>query len=167
MARIDAGVFAVRKEPLDVAALIRQLVELFEPQALARQIELRADLHEGIQPVPADRDRLVQVLSNLLGNALKFTPASRTVIVRAAPCDDGVEISVKDSGAGIRKEDLSRIFDRFWQAERVDRAGAGLGLAISKAIVEAHGGRIWAASKVGRGTTFYFQLPSSGSGRPA
>jgi PAS domain S-box-containing protein len=159
MARIDAGAFTVRKEPLDIGAVIRELVELFEPQALAKQIVLRAELQEGIPPVQADRDRLVQVLSNLVGNALKFTAAGHKVDVREAICEGGVQISVKDSGAGIGEEDLPRIFDRFWQAERAKRAGAGLGLAIAKAIVEAHGGRIWAASKLGRGTTFYVQIP--------
>jgi signal transduction histidine kinase len=106
----------------------------------------------------ADRDRLLQVLSNLLGNALKFSDDRGKVVVRAANTDCAVRISVTDSGHGIPAADLPHVFDRFWQADRTSRAGAGLGLAICKGIVEAHGGRIWAVSQVGRGTTFHFEI---------
>lgn len=161
VARMDAGALVVSKAPVDLARLIREVLELFEPQALERRVVLRSEVQDDIPPVSADRDRLMQVLANLVGNALKFTAAGQghVVRVRAAICDGGVQLSVKDSGAGIRADDLPRIFDRFWQADVAKRTGAGLGLAIAKAIAEAHGGRIWAASKLGRGTTFYLQLP--------
>jgi signal transduction histidine kinase len=90
---------------------------------------------------------------------MKFSPAQATIIIRAGLCGRGVEVSVKDSGPGIAVENLPRIFDRFWQGHGQSRAGVGLGLAICKGIVDAHGGRIWVASKEGRGTTFYFELP--------
>ena len=106
----------------------------------------------------ADRDRLLHVLSNLLGNALKFSDDGGKVVVRVANTDGAVRISVTDSGHGIPADDLPPIFDRFWQAERKSRAGAGLGLAICKGIVEAHGGCIWAVSQVGRGTTFHLEI---------
>ena len=106
----------------------------------------------------ADRDRLLQVLSNLLGNALKFSEAGGKVVVRAANTDGAVRFSVEDSGRGISEDDLPHVFDRFWQANRTSRAGAGLGLATCKGIVEAHGARIRVASTVGRGTTFHFEI---------
>ena len=102
---------------------------------------------------------LHQLLSNLLGNAMKFSPANAAVVIRAAPCRRGVAVSVKDSGAGIAAENLPRIFDRFWQGHGQSRAGVGLGLAICKGIVDAHDGRIWATSQVGLGSTFYFEVP--------
>ena len=121
--------------------------------------ELKADVHDDVNPLLGERYRLLQVLSNLIGNALKFSDAEGKVVVRAANADGTVQVSVKDSGIGIPDNDLARVFDRFWQADRTSRAGAGLGLAICRGIVEAHGGRIWAASAVGRGTTFYFEIP--------
>src|SRR6185437_2609759 len=99
---------------------------------------------------------LMQVLSNLLGNALKFTPEGRKITAQAMMAGDAVRISVVDAGSGIAEADLAHIFDRYWQANRQGAAGAGLGLAICKGIVEAHGGRIGATSTLGRGTTVSF-----------
>jgi PAS domain S-box-containing protein len=161
VARIESGTFLIRRDRVDVRALIDEAVEMFEPQAQARSIALDFDVEESVPPVSADRDRLIQVLSNLLGNALKFTPAGRQITVRAELDEGAVHVVVKDSGVGIPAEDLPHVFDRFWQANRASRAGAGLGLAICKGIVEAHGGRIWAASMVERGTTFHFTLPAA------
>jgi signal transduction histidine kinase len=113
----------------------------------------------------ADRERVLQVLANLCGNAVKFTPDGGTVTVRAAlDGDDGadggaIRIACIDTGPGIAAADLPHVFDRFWQARSTRRAGAGLGLAIAKGIVEAHGGTISAASKPGEGSTFAFTLP--------
>jgi PAS domain S-box-containing protein len=120
--------------------------------------DLGAEVPGDVEPMLADRDRLLQVLSNLLGNALKFSDAGGHVVVRAANTDDAVQISVTDSGHGIPADDLPHVFDRFWQADRSSRAGAGLGLAICKGIVEAHGGFIWAVSAVGCGTTLHFEI---------
>jgi PAS domain S-box-containing protein len=167
MAHIDSGAFVVTKETVDLRALIREALELCEAQATAEQIVLRAEIGDDVLPIVADRERLLQVLSNLVANALKFTGAGGTVSVRARNCDGGVQLSIKDSGAGISADDLPRIFDRFWQAKRASRAGAGLGLAICKGIVEAHGGRIWANSKDGHGTTFYIEIPNAPRGKEA
>jgi PAS domain S-box-containing protein len=158
VARMESGTFGVCKEKVDTRTLIDDAIELCEPQALARHIALGAEVPGDVEPMLADRDRLLQVLSNLLGNALKFSDAGGQVVVRAANTDDSVQISVTDSGHGIPADDLPHVFDRFWQADRSSRAGAGLGLAICKGIVEAHGGRIWAVSAVGRGTTLHFEI---------
>jgi signal transduction histidine kinase len=160
MARVDSGAFVVQKEPVDLTAVIRHAVDLCESQAADRHVSLKTEIRDPLPRVDADAGRLFQLLSNLLGNAMKFAPPNTTVSVRAAPSSRGVEVSVKDSGSGIAAEDLPRIFDRFWQGRGQSRAGVGLGLAICKAIVDGHGGRIWAASKVGRGTTFYFDIPA-------
>jgi signal transduction histidine kinase len=165
IARIEGGNFVMQTAPVEIGELIRESVELFEPQALARSITLRVAVDEGLPPIAADKDRLLQVFSNLLGNALKFSTTGKTITARATRCDGGVHVSIKDSGAGIPAEHLERVFDRFWQADRSSRAGAGLGLAICKAIVEAHGGAIWAASAVGRGTTMHFEIPEGSLGQ--
>lgn len=161
VARMESGTFAVRTAPLDLGILAREAIELFQPQAVARDIALSAEIDADIAAVAGDPERLPQVLSNLLGNAVKFSESGNRVRVRIVNCEGGVQVSVKDSGRGIPLEDLPRIFDRYWQAERASRSGAGLGLAICKGIVEAHGGRIWAASSPSRGTTVYFRIPAA------
>jgi signal transduction histidine kinase len=159
MARIDSGAFVIETRPVDVAAVIRQVIDLCESQAAARSVALKAEVPGALPGIEADPGRLVQLLSNLLGNAMKFSPPNTSVVVRAAASSRGVEVSVADSGVGIPAENLPRIFDRFWQGCGQSRAGVGLGLAICKGIVDAHDGRIWATSEVGRGTTFYFEIP--------
>jgi PAS domain S-box-containing protein len=159
VARIEAGTLPIQREPLDLYTLITAALEQFESQAQARHIRLRCDISGPLPPVSADRSRLLQVLSNLLANSMRFTPEGGSLSVRAELLDNAVQVSVKDSGAGIPGEHLPHIFDRFWQANRQSRAGAGLGLAICKGIVEAHGGRIRAASTVNRGTTIHFTVP--------
>jgi PAS domain S-box-containing protein len=158
MARMESGAFEVRRESVDIVSLIREVVELFAPQAQSCDVSFRVEIDEGLPPVLGDGARLTQVLSNLLGNALKFSAAGGSVVVRALMGEGGVQISVKDSGAGISAEDLPHVFDRFWRATGA-KPGAGLGLAICKGVIEAHGGRIWANSKLSRGTTFYVQIP--------
>jgi signal transduction histidine kinase len=107
----------------------------------------------------ADPERIQQTLSNLVGNAIKFSPAGSKIVVLARKHAEEIIISVIDKGRGIASEHLPRVFDRYWQSSRTDRQGAGLGLAISKGIVEAHGGRIWLESVPGQGTTVSFTLP--------
>ena len=159
VARIDAGTFALQRELLDVSTLIAEAAEAFQTQARAKDIVLRSEVAQDVKAIDGDPDRLPRVLSNLLSNALKFSPEGRHVSVRAANDDRAVRFSVKDSGVGIPESDLPNVFDRFWQADRASRTGAGLGLSICKGIVQAHGGRIWVSSKVNRGTTFYFTIP--------
>ena len=108
----------------------------------------------------ADEERIMQVMSNLVGNALKFVPRGGSVVLKCEPRGAEAVFAVTDSGPGIASEDLERLFDKFWQRRLTDRRGVGLGLAIARGIVEAHGGRIWAESNVGVGSTFYFSLPA-------
>ena len=125
-------------------------------------MDLRLAIGSGADDVLGDRNRLLQVLDNLIGNAIKFTPKGGPIVVGAIPRDDDVLFSVADSGAGIPPDSVPHIFDRFWQATtRERRLGAGLGLPIAKGIVEAHGGRIWVESTVGQGTTIFFTIPSA------
>ena len=107
----------------------------------------------------ADRDRLLQIFENLVGNSLKFTGGGGSITVAAEVREKELLFSVRDSGMGIRPEHLPHLFDRFWQARRVERQGAGLGLQIVKCIVEAHGGRIWVESTPARGSCFLFSIP--------
>jgi PAS domain S-box-containing protein len=160
VARIESGTLSVNPAPVDIRALLDQALEPFAGPARARRIKLDVESAADLHPLIADHDRLVQVLSNLLGNALKFTPDGGRVSVRAGRAENGgVEIAVEDSGRGIPADELPRVFDRFWQGDRASRRGAGLGLAICKGIVEAHGGRIRAESTPGQGTTVHISLP--------
>lgn len=117
--------------------------------------------------VHADSLRVAQIVGNIVGNAIKFTPADGTVTLKAAPENERVVIQVIDTGPGIAPPDIEHLFDNFWQAKNGDRRGVGLGLAIAKRVVEAHGGRIWVESKLGAGTTFSFALPRAGEIRSA
>lgn len=159
VARIEAGTLSLRREPVELQALITDTLEQFEGEGRARKVTIRSEVQAGLPVVAGDRERLMQVLSNLLGNALKYTPEGRKIAVQAMMTADAVCICVEDAGSGIAEADLPHIFDRYWQANRQRTAGAGLGLAICKGIIEAHGGRIWATSTVGRGTTVSFTLP--------
>jgi signal transduction histidine kinase len=123
---------------------------------------LRVDAAPDIPPILGDRDRLLQVFENLIGNALKFTDAGGRITVGVAPGESGALFWVADTGRGMTPEELARVFDRFWQASaRSGRLGAGLGLPITKGIVEAHGGRIWVESTPGQGSSFFFSIPLS------
>lgn len=160
---IRSGRFAIHPAPVRVDALIEEMLELFAPQARERGLTLGSAVAPGLPPVLGDHDRLVQVLANLLGNALKFTAAGGRITLHARSTGEVVQLAVEDSGSGIPAEYLPRVFDRFWQANRAARAGAGLGLAIAQGIVQAHGGTLWVDSAVGEGTTFTFTLPPAGS----
>jgi hypothetical protein len=153
VSRMDSGNFAIRPAAVELPSLLDEAVDAFELQAAPASVALVAECSPDLPPVAGDRDRLAQVLSNLLSNAIKFTPAGGHVRVRAARRDDAVQVSVEDSGAGIPAEKLPYVFDRFWQAEHAARSGAGLGLAIAKGIVDAHGGTIWAESMSSSGST--------------
>ena len=158
MARLDSGAFVINRESVELPAVIREAVDLCESQAASRHLSLRTEIGDAIPVISADARRLLQLLSNLLGNAMKFSPPTATIVVRAGLCSRGVQLSIKDSGPGIAAENLPHIFDRFWQGHD-QSAGVGLGLAICKGIVDAHGGRIWAANNEESGATFYVELP--------
>jgi signal transduction histidine kinase len=161
VAAIEAGQLAVTRSLLAVDAIIGDAVELLHPLAAAKNIALVTDVSPALPPVAADRERLLQVFSNLGGNAVKFTPANGRIEICATRCESVVEFVVRDTGPGIAADDLPHVFDRFWQARKKARAsgGVGLGLAIAKGIVEAHGGGIQVESEPGRGTSFTFTLP--------
>ncbi|HET9158687.1 MAG TPA: hybrid sensor histidine kinase/response regulator [Myxococcaceae bacterium] len=160
---IEGGRFTVT--PGEVAATPLILTALESQQSLAGQtsVIINTDVAPELPPIEADEERVLQVLENLVGNALKFTPPGGVVTVGAARAADpgSVVFSVRDNGPGIVEEHLPRIFDRFFQARSSDRRGSGLGLAICKAIVEAHGGRIWAESQPGKGAAFFFTVSTS------
>jgi signal transduction histidine kinase len=163
---LTIGRLGVNQElPLDLhredpAGIVKQLCEIMAPLALAKSVALKSNTtREALPSIVVDRSRILQVLTNLVDNALKFTPRGGDIIVDCAGRDREVKFAVKDTGCGIRPEDLERIFDPFWQARETAHFGAGLGLAIAKAIVEQHRGRISVESSPGSGTTVSFTLP--------
>lgn len=158
VAKMAAGTFSIERLPHDAVVLAREGLDPFVLAARERSLELRIDLPPQPVPVACDRQRVLQVLSNLLGNALKFTPASGTVGLRLERRSGEAVFSVTDTGPGIPEEELRHVFDRFWRANRRDQGGAGLGLFIARSLVEAHGGRIWAESVAGAGSVFCFAL---------
>ena len=155
--QIDAGRFSITCTPQDVPALVREVVEALQPGATQRGSELRAEIEETILPVDADGDRVVQVLSNLVTNALKV--GASQVTVRVENRQNEVVFAVADNGPGIPRDDLPHMFDRYWRGKTAGYKGTGLGLPISKQIVTSHGGRIWIESELGHGSTVFFTLP--------
>ena len=158
-AQIEAGALRIDAAPVDLADVASEVVRLHRPSAAEKKIELDARLAPRLPPARADRHRLAQALSNLVGNAIKFTPSGGTVVVGVEPGDGALAVSVVDSGPGIAPEVVAHVFDRFWQATNGRLGGVGLGLSIAKAIVEAHGGHIWVETEPGRGAAFRFTLP--------
>ena len=160
IARIESGGLSVDPQAVDPAGLVDEALDLLRPLVVDRGLELSHGVAPSLPRVWADRDRVLQVLSNLIGNALKFTRQGGVRVEVAHDQErDEVVFSVHDSGSGITPEGLNHLFDRFWQQSRSDRQGAGLGLAIVHGIVAAHGGRIWVESRMGEGSTFRFTLP--------
>ncbi|KYG07727.1 hypothetical protein BE21_27745 [Sorangium cellulosum] len=158
-ATIEAKSLKLDTQPCEVGSLVNEVIEMLSPIAEQKQIRLGAVLPGGPLQLTCDRNRMLQVLSNLAGNALKFTPEGREITIRAEPQGPHVRLSVSDTGSGIKPEDLPRLFERYWQARATRGAGAGLGLYIVKGIVEAHGGQISVDSTLGVGTTFSCTIP--------
>jgi signal transduction histidine kinase len=155
---------------VDVAALLKEACAEFRTRAEETSLEFECEGEDSLRSLPkvsADRDRIFQVLQNLVGNAIKFTPEGGRITLRVEPRDEDVVFSVSDTGPGIAEEDLEHIFDPYWRPKMQAKAGAGLGLSISRGIVEAHGGRIWAESEVGKGSTFHFTIPVAKPSRGA
>jgi len=170
LSRIESGAVAWREETLSTADIIRAAVEGITPLAANKGIEVTTAVADALPGLRGDRDRIVQVMTNLLSNAVKFTPAGGRISV-AAHAEPGppeqVVVAVADTGRGIPPKDLQRIFDKFHRSGDVDSdmiEGIGLGLNISRQIVEHHGGRIWADSAPGQGSTFRFSIPVSAGG---
>ena len=161
LARLDAGLRALNRTSIDLRPLLQAVTDKFGPRAQEKGVALLAELPPTLPPMAGDADRLAQVFTNLVDNALKHTPAGGKVTITATPSPGWVEVGVSDTGPGIPAEDVSRIFERFYQVDksRARRAGVGLGLTISKEIVEAHGGSLRAESVVGLGSRFVARLP--------
>ena len=158
---LRSGRFNVKRSRLDLDALCHETMELFSAEAESRGIELSCRIDADLPPVRGDGRRVAQLLSNLIGNALKFTDRPGQVVLRAKRCDEGVLLSVVDTGRGIPREHLPHLFEPHWRSGADTGSGTGLGLSIARSIVEAHDGRIWADSSPGGGTTVCFVLPSS------
>ena len=157
--RLHAGKLTLDVENIDVSTICQQAEEMYGPLAAKRRVRLTVIAPEAGTVVRADPLRVSQILGNLVGNAIKFTPENGSVTIRSSNDGAQVRFQVTDTGPGISAGDLEHLFDNFWQAQRSDHRGVGLGLAIAKSVVEAHGGRIWCESTPGRGSTFSFTLP--------
>jgi signal transduction histidine kinase len=162
ISKLEARKLTLERSAVDSLALIRAIVALFQMKAQAKGIALLTDLPDALPPMDADEDRIIQVLTNLLANAIKFTPEQGRVTVSAKEKGDFLEVAVSDTGVGIAQENLSKLFDKFQQFGRKSgpgEQGTGLGLAICKEIVRLHGGEICAESVMDKGSTFYFTIP--------
>lgn len=166
LSRIEGGASAPRLERVEMPGMIESAMDRMRPFADRHEVELLADLPaDGALPaVSGDSERLGQLLVNLLHNAVKFSPESSRVVIGAHTLLGEVVVTVSDQGAGIPRADLDRVFERFYKVDKArvrGMGGTGLGLAIARHIVESHGGRIWAESKGGRGSTFSFTIPAA------
>jgi signal transduction histidine kinase len=159
LASIAAGSLAVTREVGDVTPIVTEAVDTFQPQALASSVSLAAENAPSMPHIAFDSARILQVLANLLSNAIKFTQPQGRVTVRAERVGDGIRFSVSDTGVGVPPDQLEAIFERYVQVAKNDRRGVGLGLYISKRIIQGHGGRIWVESTLSQGSVFRFTLP--------
>ncbi|KAA3644068.1 MAG: HAMP domain-containing protein [Chloroflexi bacterium] len=158
----DAGQLNLRKHPVNLAELIDQAIERLQLRVHEKGINLRTDISADLLPVQADPERLSQVLTNLVDNALRYTYDGTQVVIAAGNTTEGIQVSVTDDGPGIPEEELPNLFDRFWRAEKSRNrmtGGSGLGLAIVKQLVTAHGGSVWAENLPGAGIQFNFTVP--------
>lgn len=168
-AAIEAGQVQLVRVSTAASDLVSDAIELLRPLAAAKRIVLLADVPAGLPPVYADRERVLQVFSNIGGNAIKFTPAGGRVEVGVTARGLSLEFTIADNGPGIPARDLPHLFERYWQAEKTKCIGSGLGLPIAKRLIEAHGGGIFVESRFGEGSRFAFTLPlvSAGAAAPS
>ena len=157
--KIEHGTFSVAPQAETLKNIILPAIDGMKPLAEAKQQTIECHIESNLPEVAADGPRVGQVLSNLLSNAIKFSRQGGEIVVSAREQDNTIVVCVSDSGSGIARENLSRVFDRYWQAEDAKHAGIGLGLSIAKGIVEAHGGKIWVDSELGKGSSVSFTLP--------
>jgi signal transduction histidine kinase len=156
--RLENGRLSVELRSSPASAVLSEAVDMLRTIAGTGGLELVLDAPATLPTVAVDPNRIQQVLSNLIGNAIKFTPRGGRITVRGAVDKECVRVTVTDTGPGMPPEQLPHIFSQFWQGSKTDKRGIGLGLSIAKGIVEAHGGRIWVQSTVGAGTSFHFTL---------
>jgi signal transduction histidine kinase len=164
VSQLDAGGVPLNREPASMSDLISDTLESFSALAAQRGVQLDGSAAPGIDPVVMDVQRIGRVLNNLVSNALQYTPTGGEVAICADLDPGGVVVSISDTGEGIIPQDLPHVFERFYRGDRSRshaRGGAGLGLAIAKGIVEAHGGSIRVESERGKGTKFVFMLPKA------
>jgi signal transduction histidine kinase len=166
LSRVEARANQLDLRPLDVSSFVQTVTKRLAPQAESKRIALDLDLSPDLPTVLADEDRAIQVLTNLTGNALQYTPEGGKVTISAKRIDNEIQFTVRDTGIGIPPDHLDHIFDRFYRVDksrsRQAGGGSGIGLTIARALVEAHGGRIWVESEGnGQGSTFIFALPST------
>jgi len=157
--KIQSGTFSVEPYAGTLENILMPVIDGIKTLAEAKQLVLECHIESNLPEVAADSPRVAQVLSNLVSNAIKFSRQGGRILVSARQGDNDVIVSVSDEGPGIPRENLSKVFDRFWQAEGTKRLGSGLGLSIAKGIVEAHTGKIWVDSELGKGSSFSFTLP--------
>jgi signal transduction histidine kinase len=163
--RLQAGRLSLEVEDVGVDTIMKDAEETFRPLADRRHVHFETTAQNGVS-VRADRIRVSQIVGNLIGNAIKFTPEQGIVKLSATPDDKRVVFQIVDDGPGIPLDNIPKLFDNFWQARKSDRRGVGLGLAIAKELVEAHGGKIWVESSVDHGSTFSFSLPTAATRQP-
>jgi histidine kinase len=164
LSRVEAGAYPLDIHPVEVSTLVQTTLKRFSAQTREKAIELISDLPADLPPVLADQDRIIQVLTNLVGNAMQYTPKEGQVTIQANRHEDEIHISVIDTGIGIPAEHIPHLFTRFYRVDksrsRQAGGGSGIGLTIARHLVEAQGGRIWAESDgEGYGSTFTFTLP--------
>jgi PAS domain S-box-containing protein len=162
VASIQGGRLTISCRCEDAGQLAAEACEAFRSIAADKELHLDCDIEKALRPVYADRDRVLQLLSNYLNNAVKFTPERGRIVVRVRRSESGgVRYSVSNNGPGIPPEELPHVFNRFWQSKHTAHLGSGLGLAIALGVAQAHRGRVWVESAPGVETTFYFELPHS------
>ena len=164
--RVEARSFQLDIRPVDISSLMKTVIKRLAPHAESKRISLDLELAPDLPHILADEDRVVQVLTNLTGNAIQYTSEGGRVIISGKKINNEVQITIHDTGIGIPPEHLAHIFDRFYRVDksrsRQSGGGSGIGLTIARALVEVHGGRIWAESAGERqGSTFNFTLPSA------
>lgn len=164
-ASIEAGHLAIKRQPQEPGSLVQETLASFEGAAREARLRLTASVGPDLPRLDCDRGRILQVLSNLVGNATKVTAEGGHITLRVEARDHDVLFAVSDDGPGISKEDAERVFDRYWRSPDAPHQGTGIGLAIARRIVDAHGGRIWVESELGRGATFFFTVPAAGGRR--
>jgi signal transduction histidine kinase len=166
LSRLESGDVPMLREQVSLGPLVERVLSEIEVVRARRSVELTEDLPDDLPPIYADPERVYQVLFNLLDNAVRFTPSGGRVTLSVSARNGVVDVVVADTGPGIPPEHLPRLFERFYRVDRArsrDEGGTGIGLAIARSVVEAHGGRIWAESEPGKGSTFTFELPVAGA----
>ena len=158
-AKMEAGSFALDFQNANLGEVVENVRTLLTPLAEQRDIQIETNTKHPIPRILLDSARLNQVISNILGNAIKFTPEGGKITIETSVESQNIQVSISDTGPGIPEDQKQQVFERFWQARETHQQGTGLGLAIAKGIVEAHHGKIWIESEVGKGSTFFFSLP--------